>query len=113
LAEIVNSGIQPLQNLSVQQHVKALGADPTAWAAHWVRRGLDALEAIGRESAGRFLVGDEPSFADVCLIPQLHGARRVGVDLAPFPTLLRVEAACAALDAFRRAHADAQPDAVR
>lgn len=112
LAEIVNSGIQPLQNLSAQKYVKSVGGDPTAWAAHWVKRGLGAMEAIAKETAGRYLVGEEVSFADVCLIPQLYGARRVEVDLAPYPTLVRVEAACAELEAFRKAHADAQIDAV-
>ncbi len=46
--------------------------------------------------------------ADVYLVPQLYSARRFGVDLAPFPTLLRVEAACAALPAFAAAHPDVQ-----
>jgi maleylpyruvate isomerase len=44
-------------------------------------------------------------------VPQLYAARRYAVDLTPFPTLTRVEAACAALPAFQAAHADAQPDA--
>jgi maleylacetoacetate isomerase len=57
------------------------------------------------------LVGDEPSLADCCLVPQLYSARRFGVALDGLPTLLRVEAACAALPAFERAHPDVQPDA--
>jgi maleylpyruvate isomerase len=52
------------------------------------------------------------TLADVFLIPQLYGARRFGVDLAEFPGLTRVEAACEALAAFQQAHADRQPDAV-
>lgn len=111
LAEIPNSGIQPLQNLSILQEIEKLGGDKQAWGARWNRRGLAAMEAIARETAGRFLVGDEPTVADVCLVPQLYAARRFGVDPAEFPTLLRVEAACAELPAFRQAHADVQPDA--
>ena len=38
-------------------------------------------------------------------------ARRFAVDLAPYPTLTRVEAVCEALPAFQKAHALAQPDA--
>jgi len=53
------------------------------------------------------------TIADVYLVPQLYAARRFNVDVAPYPTLLRVEAACAALPAFQSAHADAQPDAPR
>ena len=37
--------------------------------------------------------------------------RRFGVDTAPFPTLLRVEAACRELPAFRAAEPGRQPDA--
>lgn len=111
LAEIVNSGIQPLQNLSVTEHVKAaLGGDGPAWIRHFVSRGLAALERTCQETARTFLVGDAPSFADVCLVPQLYAGRRFGVELSAYPTLLRVEAACAALPEFDAAHADRQPD---
>ena len=112
LAEMVNAGIQPYQNLPVLERLKALGVDPLAWARDFNARGLAALEAASRETATTFLVGDVPSLADIYLIPQLYAARRWSVDLAPYPTLLRVEAACAALPAFAAAHADAQSDAV-
>lgn len=112
LAEMINAGTQPLQNLGVMKHVKSLGADPHAWARHWIARGLAALEAEAAGSTGRFLVGDLVSIADVCLIPQLYNARRNGVDVEALPTLLRVEAACAELPAFVAAHPDRQPDAV-
>ncbi len=44
-------------------------------------------------------------------VPQLRFALRFQVDLAPVPTLRAIDAACAALPAFVRAHADNQPDA--
>lgn len=113
IAETMNSGIQPLHNLAVLQHVQSLGADSMAWGAHWVNRGLQALEAAVSEHAGRFCVGDQPTFADACLVPQLYAARRFDADLSLAPTLLRVEEACAALEAFQKAHADNQPDAQR
>ena len=112
LAEMVNSGIQPLQNLSVMQHVKALGQDEKAWSVHWISRGMAALQQSVQESAGRYCVGDSVSFADVCLVPQLYACRRFGVDPAAYPLLERIEAACASLPAFQAAHADRQPDAV-
>jgi maleylpyruvate isomerase len=111
LAEIPNSGIQPLQNLVVMQKVKADGGDANAWSKHWNERGLAALEAWAKPLAGTFLLGDEVTVADVCLVPQLYGARRFGADLSPFPTLTRVERACEALDAFARARPERQPDA--
>jgi maleylpyruvate isomerase len=112
LAEIVNSGIQPLQNTSLSAALQAAGvADPRAVARTFNTRGLSALEAIATDTAGAFMLGDDLSIADVYLIPQLYSARRFGVDLEEFPTLTRVESTCAALPAFRAAHADAQTDA--
>jgi maleylpyruvate isomerase len=112
LAEIVNSGMQPFQNSpGVLGYVKdVLHGDERAWVQHHHARGLVALETTAAETAGKFLVGDEVTFADVFLVPQLYGCRRFGVDLAPYPTLLRVEAACVALPAFAAAQPDRQPD---
>jgi maleylpyruvate isomerase len=111
LAEIVNSGIQPLQNLLVLGDIEARGFDRDAWAAKYIALGLAALESTAAGSSGTFLVGNEVSVADACLVPQLYNARRWCVDLQPFPTLCRVEAACVGLPSFRRAHPDVQPDA--
>lgn len=114
LVELINASIQPFHNLSTLNYVKdVLKGDQKAWAEHWVGRGLDALEAQAKASAGRFLVGDAFTFADACLVPQLFGARRFAA-VAPekCPTLLRVEAACLALDFVKKAAPDAQPDAV-
>jgi maleylpyruvate isomerase len=113
LAEVVNSGIQPLQNTSPLNEVKRIGGDPEAWGRKWVEKGLLALERTAADTAGRFLVGDSVSLADVCLVPQLGNARRFGLDLAPFPLLVRVEAACDKLDAFASARPEQQPDAPR
>jgi maleylpyruvate isomerase len=111
LAEMVNSGVQPLMNLSVLQRIKnELKADDKAWAAYWIARGLEAVEAAVKPTAGRYCVGDEVSLADICVVPQLYGARRFGVDLTPYPTVLRIEAACNELPAFQAAHPDRQPD---
>lgn len=113
IAEMVNAGIQPFQNLSVLQHVNKLseGADK-AWAQHFIRKGVLALEVEAKQWAGAYLVGDTITMADCCLVPQLYSARRFGVDLTECPTLLRVESACAEHPAFASAHADKQPDAI-
>jgi maleylpyruvate isomerase len=113
LAEIVNSGTQPLQNLDVLQKLKALGADEQAWARDVIARGLAALESAAQASAGRHLVGDDVSLADVLLVPQLFNARRFQVALDPYPTLVAIEARCQALPAFAETHPDRMPDAVR
>jgi maleylpyruvate isomerase len=114
LAEHVNSSIQPLQNTVVLKAVKELGPPGAAkaWAHRFIRDGLVSLElAVSDGGAGRFCHGDAPGLADCYLVPQLYNARRYEVDLAPFPTLRRIEEACAALPAFHAAHPDRQPDA--
>lgn len=113
VTEIVNSGIQPLQNLSVTQYVKGtLGADDKAWTGHFVARGMDALEEAVRATAGRYAVGDQITLADLAIVPQMYSGRRFNVDVSRYATLSRVEAACYELDAFKKAHADVQPDAI-
>jgi maleylpyruvate isomerase len=112
-AELVNAGIQPLQNLGVLQEVKRRGSDEQSWARAAIEKGLGALERSCVSTAGRFLVGDEPTIADVCLVPQLYGARRFQADLSLCPRLVEIEARCQELEAFASAHADRQPDAVK
>jgi maleylpyruvate isomerase len=111
LAELVNSGIQPLQNLTTTRKVKELGGDDAVWVGGFIADGLRAFETIATASAGRYCVGDAVSIADVFLIPQLFGARRFGVDLEPMPLLRRIEAACNELPAFVAAEPNRQPDA--
>jgi maleylpyruvate isomerase len=112
LAEMVNAGIQPMQNLSFLQRLQESGlGEPKDLARHHIARGLRAIEAVAGETAGTFLVGDVPTIADLYLVPQLYSGRRFNVDLSAFPKLLQIEAACVALPAFGKAHPDAQPDA--
>jgi maleylacetoacetate isomerase len=113
LAELINSGIQPLQNLSVTNVVKGLGADVTVWTKGFIETGLAAFAAAAGETAGQFCVGDEITIADCCLIPQLASARRFGADIARHERLLQIEERCLALPAFRHAAPDHQPDAVK
>lgn len=113
LAEVVNSGIQPVQNLLLLQRLaKSFDVDAKAWCAPFIADGLAAYEKLARETAGSFSVGDEPTFADLCLIPQIYNARRFKVDLSEMELLLQIEQNCLELDAFQQAHPDQQPDAV-
>ncbi|HEY1810837.1 MAG TPA: maleylacetoacetate isomerase [Kofleriaceae bacterium] len=113
LAEIVNSGIQPLQNLAVTKAIKAFGGDEQAWPRPFIADGLAAFERSARDVAGKFAVGDAPSIADCFLVPQLASARRFGVDVTKLELLLGVEQRCMALPAFSDAIPDRQPDAVK
>jgi maleylpyruvate isomerase len=114
LAELVNAGIQPLHNTGVLRGIKKLGADEKAWSRQAIADGLVAFARLAAETAGTFCVGDAPTIADCCLVPQLFAARRFGVDLAApdLAQLLEIEARCVALPAVVAALPDRQPDAV-
>ena len=104
--------IHPLNNLRVLKYLKGeMGQTQQAvdrWYAHWITEGLTALETMAKAGAGRFLFGDEPTIADVCLVPQLYNARRFNVQLGDWPTLLRADENANRLDAFAAAHPDRQ-----
>jgi maleylpyruvate isomerase len=114
LAEHVNAGTQPFQNASTLKWLREErpGLDEE-WVRHWLGFALGGLERAVAGEAGRYCHGDEVTLADLFLAPQLYGARRFGVDLAPFPTLTRVESALRKLEAFQQAEPDRQPDAPR
>lgn len=114
MVEVVNSGMQPLQNLQVLAYVReTLKGDAKPWAEKWLGNGLDALEAMAAQTAGRFLIGDTFTLADACLVPQLFGTRRLmTIDEARYPTLLRVEQLALEQPFVRAARPEAQPDAV-
>jgi maleylpyruvate isomerase len=117
IALTIACDIHPLNNLRVLLYLKnTLGVadeQKDAWYKYWIDVGLEALETrLSRDSAtGRFCHGDTPTLADICLVPQLANARRMNVDVAPFPTLNRIDAACTALPAFADAAPSRQPDA--
>jgi maleylacetoacetate isomerase len=117
LALAVACDIHPLNNLRVLNYLTgtlgATDAQKNGWYRYWCDVGLEALETrLAREAAtGSFCHGDMPTLADICLVPQLANARRVELDLAPYPTLLRIEAACMAVPAFADAAPAKQPDA--
>jgi maleylacetoacetate isomerase len=109
LSLLIACDIHPLNNLRVLQYLEgSLGEAQSArdtWYRHWIEAGFEALEeALGRDPArGRFCYGDAPSLADVCLVPQVFNARRYSVDLAPFPRIVAIDAACHEIAAFASA----------
>lgn len=117
LAQVVACDIHPLNNLRVLQYLEHEWGVPQAerenWAKHWMEDGFAAFEALLHDhpSTGAFCDGDVPTMADCCLVPQAYNARRFGVDLAAYPTILRIEQACLALPAFDAARPENQPDA--
>jgi maleylacetoacetate isomerase len=116
LVQTIACDIHPLNNLRVLKYlVRELGASEEqkmAWYRHWIAVGLGSLESVLAASAhtGTFCVGNVPTLADVCLVPQIANARRFDCDLSAMPTLVRIDAECARLPAFQRAAPSAQPD---
>jgi len=117
IALAIACDIHPINNLRVLRHLKQeLGVSEEqkdAWYRHWVETGLAAVEAMVANDArtGRFCHGDTPGLADCCLVPQLFNAHRFGCRTDHLPTLLRIAAECEALEAFRQAAPENQPDA--
>ncbi|KAL7753399.1 hypothetical protein RI367_001174 [Sorochytrium milnesiophthora] len=121
IAHAIAGDIQPLQNMRVQVlHGKKVaeasnGALDAAavreeWTRHWISLVFTGIEKTLQKSAGKYCVGDNVTLADVCLVPQMYGAKRVNVDMSAFPTIQRVHDALVQLDAFVRADADHQGD---
>ena len=115
LCEIVNSGIQPLQNLSVLMELKSsFNADEekrAEWSKYWIRNGLIALDKNLSLTMGKHAVGDTPTAADVFIVPQIYNANRFGVDMSEFPNVSFVVKSALNIDAFQKAHPSMQPDA--
>jgi maleylacetoacetate isomerase len=112
MAMVVACDIHPINNLRILKYLKnEMGQEQEAidaWYRHWISEGLPALEALATPGAGKFLYGDAPTGADICLVPQLYNARRYNVPLDDYPTLLRAEENANKLDAFAAAHPDKQ-----
>jgi len=116
LAHIIAADIHPLNNLRVMQYLEREFNTPQVererWTQHWIRAGFEAFENLlaDNPSTGEYCEGDEPTMADICLVPQVYNARRWSVDMTPFPLIQRISEACMKLDEFERARPESQPD---
>ena len=106
LSEVINSGIQPIQNLRVLKHlgeVHQFSKEETrAWARYWIGEGLNAFQDLVKDTVGQYCIGDQVTYADLCLVPQLYNARRFDVSVNHFPILLDIEARLANYQRFNR-----------
>jgi len=119
LAQVIACDIHPLNNTRVMQYLeREFNAPPIErehWTQHWIREGFRAIEALLAEnpSTGIYCEGDEPTIADIFLVPQAYNARRWSVDMAAYPIIQRINTSCLALEEFERAKPENQPDAPR
>jgi maleylacetoacetate isomerase len=114
IAEVFNAGTQPMQNLrtlkQLESQFQATADARKVWVQRFLGEILTGVETLLVGSAGTCCFGDSVTMADACLVPQLYGARRFELDLAPFPTILRIEKHLQTLPAFMLADASRQPD---
>lgn len=126
IAEIVNSGIQPLQNLAILRQVKdveLIGSgeicgehtDGRGFAKCNMEKGLASLEvlvaSLGGGVNGLYAAGTvSPTIADLSLIPQIYNAVRFNIDLSKYPHLVAVNSLAVTNPAFVAASPESQVD---
>lgn len=105
----IAADIHPLNNLRVLTYLtKVIGISneqKTLWYQHWIALGLSALEKklVSYNTTSDFCFGQQPTLADICLIPQIYNAKRFECDLTEYPTLTRIYNQCLTLEAFKQA----------
>mmetsp|Transcript_17747 Transcript_17747/g.21541 ORF Transcript_17747/g.21541 Transcript_17747/m.21541 type:complete len:240 (-) Transcript_17747:984-1703(-) len=123
LVEMINSGIQPVQNLAVLTELKRV-ANITdeddkaelvgAWGREFIERGFEAIEKelsiLYTENPGDYCLGGEISIVDLFLVPQVYNANRFKVDMTKFPRIQQISESLSSLPEFIVAHPDSQPD---
>ena len=113
IALLIACDLHPLNNLRVLKHLTGPLAQSEvqkdAWYAHWTHAGLEALEQMLPDHDG-WCVGNTPTLADCCLVPQVANAQRMHIGLASYPRIRRIHAHAAEHPAFVQAAPSQQPD---
>ena len=107
--------IHPIDNLRVLQYLKRELGHPQEtidnWYRHWIRVGFEALEKVlAQRDAELHCVGAQVSLADAFLVPQVANARRLQLDLEPFPRIRSIDAHLRGLEPFQASAPERQPD---
>ena len=111
LAETINAGIQPIQNLVVLDKISEDPKPRMEWAQFFIGRGFEAYEKIclmrkDELAPGEFSVGNHLTMADLCLIPQCYNAIRNEIDLARFPLIKKIYENASKLPSCDASHPD-------
>ncbi len=108
--------IHPLNNLRVQQYlsneIQVADENKTKWIHHWMNKGFSALEKRLEATAGNYCYKNEITIADLCLIPQVYNANRVGIDMTQYPIISSIVERCNSHKAFIDAMPENQVDAL-
>ena len=113
IAQLIACDIHPLNNLRVLKYlIREMGlsdAQKNTWYAHWITVGFNALEAMLPDLDG-WCVGDAPTLADCCLVPQVANAERMQIDLSAWPRIVRIATFARLHPSFVQAEPQRQPD---
>ncbi|MEQ1517753.1 MAG: maleylacetoacetate isomerase [Usitatibacteraceae bacterium] len=116
IAQIISCDIHPVNNKRILDKLgedfHADDAAKTKWYCGWIRDGFVAIEKLleQREVQSAFCLGDTPTLADICLIPQVANANRFKCALEAFPTIVDIYQHALKLSAFSDAQPSRQPD---
>ena len=116
IAQIIACDIHPVNNkrildkLTDDLHVG--DETKTRWYCGWIHEGFAAIEKMldKRPVQSPFCVGDTPTIADICLIPQVVNANRFKCSLDAFPRIVGIYHHAMKLSAFHDAQPSKQPD---
>lgn len=83
------------------------------WYCGWIHEGFTAIEALlaRQKNSGKYCVGDIPTIADICLIPQVTNANRFKCALDKFPRIMEIYHHAMQHPAFDAAQPSKQADA--
>ncbi|VVD79119.1 maleylacetoacetate isomerase [Pandoraea morbifera] len=115
LSMLISCDIHPVNNLRVLKYLQGpmgLSAQQKdTWYAHWIAEGMAGVERLlARHGHGKWCFGDAPTLADVCLVPQIANAQRMGCDMSAYPRAMAVYAVAQSHPAFLAAAPNRQPD---
>ena len=121
IAEQINSSLQPLLlPARLRKRIIEAGGQAAATPLEPVLQAgirqhqfhaLNDLNSWLASLPGPFCLGSKATVADVCVVPQLDAAIRLGLDLGPFERLVALHRHCLSLEPFAHASPDQQPDA--
>lgn len=117
-AQIIACDMHPLNNLGSLNYLrKQLGCSDEQvqeWYHHWLKQGFDALEVLlaSNPNRGKYCYGNSPTFADLCLVPQVFNAHRFAFSIANYPLINQINEYCLQQSFFDKATPEKQIDAV-
>ncbi len=113
LAYAIAVDIHPLNNLRVLKYLTnelaVTDEQKTKWYQDWIMTGFDKVEKMLDDTA--FCCGEEPTLADICLVPQVYNALRFNTPMDNYPKIMAIYNHCNTLKAFTDAAPEQQIDA--